>query len=1383
MKGRRLHIIALVVSLGLLVAYLIVTPSGRTGLPVPEYDMRTLDAVATLSGGLRFHDSTLQAGILRPHIQHSKTISGLHESLGAGACALDYDLDGWVDLLVLNGSGTTHFFGRPSWWQTQTNSLSLYRNNRDGTFTESAAAAGLISGAWTMGCASADLDSDGDPDVLISAYGNNELWRNNGDSTFTDISETAGITRPNDSASISNDGVGGIYSGQRQNTSIIEDGVEAGSSGSNGRALITDVSETADISGQHKNASTTGVGKTAGVEWSHGRASTTGVGKTAGVEWSNGHASTTGVGKTAGVEWSHGRALITDVSEATDSSGQYGGASNIDADMAAGGAGRGWGTSVGVADVDGDGRLDLYFGRYLDFITNSATLEEHSGYQASVEENFNPALHQGQPNQLWINQGGLVFSEQAASWGVANAQGRSLSAAFADLNGDEYPDLIVANDRDSPNKIYLNDDGERFVDISTHTRAGFTDKTTSITTADFDGSGGAEILLTTDNTLLPRLYGVARDQDGLGFGEVGQVMGLHSGVSQGLSHWGGLAADFNLDGWTDIFIANGHHLPDSLAPKTSSAQANTLLLNNHGIAFENHSRLLGTHTYPFQSSRCALTADFNNDGAPDIYISQNNDLGQLLINNTAPQHWLGIELKAVGFTTQAAEITVEFPTQTPRANKTQRYQSHQSFLCTSDPRTVFALPATLPTTASTNAAAAADAAYVVTAIVRWPDGRRDEFRDLLIGRYYRISRDAQGVHLEGVSAAVTGSLLRPTRDGHRLQIIQWLIDAGHFHRAVRELVLLMNDDRATVQAAALELVDGLQPELRAAPIQAAVVSRNISLRLKAIAKIQSSEDERLSRWLLRQLDSQHDEIVCAASRAYAHFFDEEEAFAIRKYLSVEPLIRLAQRPLQPSPPSDTATAESHANPTPPKPRLGSASPTQTLGPASPTQKLGSASPTQQLGSAPPTQTLDPASAKPHLISIPPESYLDSTSPKSHLDSASKAGVVCAIGALGHSEHYRAMGVLLSRLRSDDDDIRLAAAGALGLLKDKAAVPDLTARFADWGETPAVRAAALVAVKQADHNTDVHTMLVGARQEATTAPQRKALQAVIDYAYYRDPNRIIVQPALEGLKGPAPAQTDTTAAGVTSAGAAPAGVVSYIPSAQECRKHLFGTGAVSRRGRGNRNAAHTNVSKSKASRRGLDEGGLDDGAFASCLRSDGLIIKRPPRLDDMADEPGNINVALLAAVSGRSELWAIDLVQALLSDERTPVSHKRVIIDSLPQPVNPGTVKFLRAMFDKDRNSPLAPILASKLIDSDDGSALEWARQMFANALAAANDDKAMAWAQALVAHSPDHVLDLLTIKPIAPAPTNETTNASNASTHPPPDSPTDEQGTSSGAQR
>ncbi|MHB1700084.1 MAG: CRTAC1 family protein [Acidobacteriaceae bacterium] len=138
--------------------------------------------------GLSFIDVAQQSGL------HAKTIYGgehknkyLLETTGCGVAFYDYDHDDWIDIFLVNG---TRLEGFPKGEEPV---CHLFKNNRDGTFTDVTQKAGLARSGWGQGCCVGDYNNDGWNDLFISYYGQNALYRNNGDGTFTDTTAQAGL--------------------------------------------------------------------------------------------------------------------------------------------------------------------------------------------------------------------------------------------------------------------------------------------------------------------------------------------------------------------------------------------------------------------------------------------------------------------------------------------------------------------------------------------------------------------------------------------------------------------------------------------------------------------------------------------------------------------------------------------------------------------------------------------------------------------------------------------------------------------------------------------------------------------------------------------------------------------------------------------------------------------------------------------------------------------------------------------------------------------------------------------------------------------------------------------------------------------------------------
>jgi enediyne biosynthesis protein E4 len=136
--------------------------------------------------GFRFTNVTKAVGI---QFQHNSGAYGgklLPETLGSGCAFLDYDRDGWLDILLINGMDWPGH-------QRQRSTMQLYRNNRNGTFTEVTKAAGLDVELYGMGVAVGDYDNDGWPDIFVSCVGQSRLFKNTGKGGFVDVTKTSGL--------------------------------------------------------------------------------------------------------------------------------------------------------------------------------------------------------------------------------------------------------------------------------------------------------------------------------------------------------------------------------------------------------------------------------------------------------------------------------------------------------------------------------------------------------------------------------------------------------------------------------------------------------------------------------------------------------------------------------------------------------------------------------------------------------------------------------------------------------------------------------------------------------------------------------------------------------------------------------------------------------------------------------------------------------------------------------------------------------------------------------------------------------------------------------------------------------------------------------------
>jgi enediyne biosynthesis protein E4 len=163
--------------------------AGVAGLPLlPRLHPLAVQTKSTIPLGFHFTDVTTQAGIRFLHNSGAYGGKLLPETLGSGCAFLDYDGDGWQDILLINGMDWPGH-------KKQRSTLRLYHNNHNGTFTDVTAHAGLDVELYGMGLAVGDYDNDGMPDILVTCVGQNRLFHNAGKGKFVDVTVPSGLAK------------------------------------------------------------------------------------------------------------------------------------------------------------------------------------------------------------------------------------------------------------------------------------------------------------------------------------------------------------------------------------------------------------------------------------------------------------------------------------------------------------------------------------------------------------------------------------------------------------------------------------------------------------------------------------------------------------------------------------------------------------------------------------------------------------------------------------------------------------------------------------------------------------------------------------------------------------------------------------------------------------------------------------------------------------------------------------------------------------------------------------------------------------------------------------------------------------------------------------
>jgi enediyne biosynthesis protein E4 len=488
------------------------------------------------------------SGITWVHENAMSAARFLPESLGPGCAFLDYDNDGWMDIYLVN-SGPCDFYqpARPL-------RNALYKNNRDGTFTDVTVRAGVAGGTFGMGVAVGDYNNDGFPDMFVTAYGRSILYRNNTDGTFTDVTEQAGLAR----------------------------------------------SATSSMPG--------------------------------------------------------------------------------------------WTTSAVWFDYDNDGLLDLFVGSYVQYQLNQGLLCAEKKKDGGLYYHYCiPHLFKPTPSVLWHNNGDGTFTQASRDSGIGRALGKALGAVATDINNDGLMDLVVTNDT-APNFLFLNKGRNVWQENGVaagiaYSASGNLRSGMGVDAADVNGDGWQDVFVANIDHEMFSLY---ENHKGYFFTDAAQDHGVAQ-ATRLLSGWGLKFCDFDNDGHVDLLIANGH--PDDTislrAPEVRYKQP-LLLFRHDGRRLRNISQQAGPVFARTFTGRGLAVGDYNNDGRVDALIGCNGDAPVLLRNTTTPDnHWVGLKLQGVACNRDA--IGARLTWSAGGVRRSRQKNGGGSYLSSHDPREVLGL--------------------------------------------------------------------------------------------------------------------------------------------------------------------------------------------------------------------------------------------------------------------------------------------------------------------------------------------------------------------------------------------------------------------------------------------------------------------------------------------------------------------------------------------------------------------------------------------------------------------------------------------------------------------------------------------------------------------
>ena len=359
----------------------------------------------------------------------------------------------------------------------------------------------------------------------------------------------------------------------------------------------------------------------------------------------------------------------------------------------AGVAAPGWASSAVWFDYDNDGRLDLFVGRFVDFskTKHHVCKAPNVSALAGLNEYCYPRIFDPMPSWLFHNNGDGTFTDVSQKMGIADNPGKAWGVVATDINNDGFLDLFVANDT-TANFLFANRKGKRFEEIGftagvAYGPGGKARSGMGVDSADYDQDGWMDLFVTN---LDHEFYGLYRNEHDESFADRAAPAGV-ARASQMMSGWGAKFFDFDNDGLLDLLIANGH--PDDLIDKITPGVTYSeplLLFRNTGAGLQDISRDSGPVFSRELSARGLALGDFDNDGAVDVLISVNDGAPLLLRNNAGRQnHWLGLNL--VGKKSNPDAIGARITYQAGDLKQSRFKVGGGSYLSSHDPRIVLGL--------------------------------------------------------------------------------------------------------------------------------------------------------------------------------------------------------------------------------------------------------------------------------------------------------------------------------------------------------------------------------------------------------------------------------------------------------------------------------------------------------------------------------------------------------------------------------------------------------------------------------------------------------------------------------------------------------------------
>jgi tetratricopeptide (TPR) repeat protein len=367
-----------------------------------------------------------------------------------------------------------------------------------------------------------------------------------------------------------------------------------------------------------------------------------------------------------------------------------------------------WAVAAAWFDYDNDGLLDLFVVRYVEW---DEAKEIYCGTK-EYRQYCHPREYRPLANALYRNLGGGKFRDVSRETGIAEHLGKGMGVAIGDYDGDGRLDIFVANDS-VPNFLFRNRGDGTFEEVAFAAGVAFNENGTAVSSMgaefrDYDNDGHEDLFVTAlSNETFPLFRNTGKGK----FEDVTLASGIAK-ASLPWTGWSNVMADFNNDGWKDLFVANGHVMDNAeLSSGRQSRQPNLLLTNGR--------KSFTGRTLPGAAFHRGLAwGDFDRDGRVDLVVTRLNQPAQVLWNRTADAgNWITFDLQGSKSNRDAIGAWVEVETEAGK--QWDRVAGWSGYGCSASRRLHFGL---------------GRAKQAVRVKVQWPSGSVTELRDLPAGR-------------------------------------------------------------------------------------------------------------------------------------------------------------------------------------------------------------------------------------------------------------------------------------------------------------------------------------------------------------------------------------------------------------------------------------------------------------------------------------------------------------------------------------------------------------------------------------------------------------------------------------------------------------------------